>query len=106
MLQAFVFEPVKPLIDVVISYGASHFYISQSDKGTLLFGGNLDGYDSYAQGGNLPVIEDVMSSGVALIPSLSRLRFHRHWGGVMHMTMDGSPIIYKSPIDRFYIDGE
>ena len=40
-------------------YGAGHFYISQSDKGGLVFGGDIDGYNTYAQRGNLPVVEDV-----------------------------------------------
>ena len=105
VLQAFVSEPVKPMVDIVVSCGAMHFYLSQSDKGTLVFGGDLDGYNSYAQRGNLPLIEHVMAAGVSLMPSLSRLRFHRHWGGVMDMTMDGSPIIAKSPIPGLYIDG-
>ena len=58
VLQAMVSEGVKPLIDNVITYGAGHFYISQSDKGGLVFGGDIDGYNSYAQRGNLPAIED------------------------------------------------
>jgi sarcosine oxidase subunit beta len=105
VLQAFVSEPLKPLIDTVVTFGAGHFYVSQSDKGGLVFGGDLDGYNSYAQRGNLPVVEDVVSSGLALIPSLSRLRILRHWGGVMDMTMDGSPIICKAPIDGLYLNG-
>jgi sarcosine oxidase subunit beta len=105
VLQAFVSEGLKPLIDTVITFGAGHFYVSQSDKGGLVFGGDLDGYNSYAQRGNLPVVEDVISSGLALIPSLSRLRLLRHWGGVMDMTMDGSPIICKAPVDGLYING-
>ena len=59
VLQAFVSEGLKPLIDGVITYGAGHFYVSQSDKGGLVFGGDIDGYNSYAQRGNLPVVEDV-----------------------------------------------
>ena len=105
VLQAFVTEPLKPFIDIVVSCGAMHFYLSQSDKGTLVFGGDLDGYNSYAQRGNLPLIEHVMAAGVSLIPSLSRIRFHRHWGGVMDMTMDGSPIICKSPIPGLFVNG-
>ena len=57
VLQAFVSEPIKPFLDLVIGYGAAHFYISQSDKGGLVFGGDLDGYNSYAQRGNLPVVD-------------------------------------------------
>ena len=104
VLQAFVTEPLKPLIDPVISFGAAHFYINQSDKGGLVLGGDIDGYNSYAQKGNLPEIENAMASAVALIPSLARLRVLRHWGGVMDMTMDGSPIICKGPIEGLYIN--
>ena len=60
VLQAFVSEAIKPLLDTVITFGAGHFYISQSDKGGLVFGGDIDGYNSYAQRGNLPIIEDVV----------------------------------------------
>ena len=60
VLQAFVSESIKPLIDTVVTFGAGHFYISQSDKGGLVFGGDIDGYNSYAQRGNLPIVEDVM----------------------------------------------
>jgi len=104
VLQAFVSEGIKPLIDHVVTFGAGHFYISQSDKGGLVFGGNIDGYNSYAQRGNLPVIEEVMEEAIAMFPGLGRLRVLRHWGGVMDMSMDGSPIIDKTPIDGLYLN--
>ncbi len=105
LLQAFVSEPLKPLIDTVVTFGAGHFYISQSDKGGLVFGGDLDGYNSYAQRGNLPIAEEVMAAGLACFPMLARLRLLRNWAGVMDMTMDGSPIIAKSPLEGLYING-
>ena len=104
VLQAFVSEGVKPLIDNVITYGAGHFYISQSDKGGLVFGGDIDGYNSYAWRGNLPAIEDVCESGMALMPMLGRLRLLRSWGGLMDMSMDGSPIIDRTPIEGLYLN--
>jgi sarcosine oxidase subunit beta len=104
VLQAFVSEGVKPLIDTVITFGAGHFYISQSDKGGLVFGGDIDGYNSYAQRGNLPAVEDVAESGMALMPMLGRLRVLRSWGGLMDMSMDGSPIIDKTPIEGLYLN--
>ena len=103
VLQAFVSEGVKPLVDQVITFGAGHFYISQSDKGGLVFGGGLDGWNTYAQRGNLPVVEHVWSAGIAMMPSLSRLRGLRQWGGVMDMTFDGSHIIGKTPIQGLYM---
>jgi heterotetrameric sarcosine oxidase beta subunit len=105
VLQAFVSEGLKPFLDTVVTFGAGHFYVSQSDKGGLVFGGDLDFYNSYAQRGNLANWEDVARGGLALFPSLGRLRLLRSWGGIMDMTMDGSPIIGKTPIDNLFING-
>jgi methylglutamate dehydrogenase subunit A len=104
VLQAFVTEALKPLLPGVITFGAGHFYVSQSDKGGLVFGGDIDGYNSYAQRGNLPVVEDVCEGGMALMPMIGRIRMLRSWGGIMDMSMDGSPIIDRSPIDGLYLN--
>lgn len=105
VLQAFVSEGLKPLIPGVLTFGAGHFYISQSDKGGLVFGGDIDGYNSYAQRGNLPTVEDVCEGGVAVMPSIGRLRILRQWGGNVDMSMDGSPIIDRSPVNGLYLNG-
>ncbi len=105
VLQAFVSEGLKPFIDGVMTFGAGHFYVSQSDKGGLVFGGDIDGYNSYAQRGNLPVIEDVIEGGMALMPAIGRARLLRTWGGIMDMSMDGSPIIDKTHVDGLYFNG-
>ena len=105
VLQAFVSEGLKPLIPGVITFGAGHFYCSQSDKGGLVFGGDIDGYNSYAQRGNLPVIEDVCEGGMAIFPNLGRARLLRSWGGIMDMSMDGSPIIDRTHIKGLYFNG-
>ncbi len=104
LLQAMVSEPLKPMLDCVVTFGAGHFYISQGDKGGLIFGGDLDGYASYAQRGNLPMIEHVMEAGLSMIPALGRIGLLRHWGGIMDMSMDGSPIIGLTPIDKLYLN--
>ena len=80
VLQAFVSEGLKPVIPGVITFGAGHFYVSQSNKGGLVFGGDIDGYNSYAQRGNLPVIEDVCEGGVALMPMIGRARLLENLG--------------------------
>ena len=104
VLQAFVTEGLKPVIDHVVSFGMGHFYISQSDKGGLVFGGDLDFYASYAARGNLPMVEHVMEAGMTLMPMIGKARVLRSWGGIMDMTPDGSPIIDKTPIDGLFID--
>ena len=104
VLQAFVSESLKPFIHTVVTFGAGHLYVSQSDKGGLVFGGDIDGYNTYAQRGNLPVVEEVMSEMVALFPGLARVRLLRSWGGIMDMSMDGSPIITTGPLPGMYLN--
>lgn len=105
-LQAFVSEPIKPFLDTVVVYGAGHghFYISQSDKGGMVFGGDLDGYNSYAQKGNLPIYSDVASCAMNIMPALGRVKLLRQWAGIMDMSMDGSPFITKTHIDNLYLN--
>ena len=104
ILQAFVTEGLKPIINNVVSFGMGHFYISQSDKGGLVFGGDLDGYASYAQRGNLPLLEHVFEAGMALIPMIGKAKVLRSWGGIMDMSPDGSPIIDKTSVDGLFIN--
>ncbi|MGR3624050.1 sarcosine oxidase subunit beta family protein [Pseudophaeobacter sp.] len=105
-LQAFVSEPLKPLLDqvVVFGMGGAHFYISQSDKGGMVFGGDLDWYKSYAQKGNLPIVQDVAEAAMSVMPCLGRVRLLRHWSGVVDMSMDGSHFICKTPVDNLYLN--
>ena len=105
-LQAFVSEPLKPLLDhvVVFGVGGAHFYISQSVKGGMVFGGDLDWYKSYAQRGNLPIVQDVAECATSIMPCLGRVRLLRHWSGVMDMTMDGSAFICKTPVQNLYLN--
>ncbi len=104
VLQAFVSEGLKPVIDHVVSFGMGHFYISQSDKGGLVFGGDIDFYASYAARGNLPMKEHVMDAAMTLMPMIGKARVLRSWGGIMDMTPDGSPIIDKTPTEGLFID--
>ncbi len=105
VLQAFVTEGLKPAIPGVITFGAGHFYVSQSDKGGLVFGGDIDGYNTYAQRGNLPTLEDVCEGGMAVMPMIGRARVLRIWGGLVDMSMDGSPFIDRTPVEGLYFNG-
>ncbi|MDO9306635.1 MAG: sarcosine oxidase subunit beta family protein [Mesorhizobium sp.] len=104
VLQAFVSEGLKPFMDTVVTFGAGHLYVTQSDKGGMVFGGDIDGYNTYAQRGNLPIVEDVMSELAAMFPGLARVRLLRSWGGIMDMSMDGSPIITTGPLPGMYLN--
>jgi methylglutamate dehydrogenase subunit A len=105
LLQAFVSEPIKPFLDHVVSFGAELFYISQSDKGGLVFGGHIDGFNCYSQRGQFPKAQSVAECAVALIPSISRLKLLRHWAGIQDMTPDGSPFIGRTHLRDLYLNG-
>ncbi len=104
-LQAMVTEGVKPMINGVIMSQSLHCYISQSDKGGIVFGGDPDNWPSYAQRGNPVVMEQAIAQGLALVPALSRLRMVRTWSGVTDMSFDGAPIIGETPVKNLYLNG-
>jgi sarcosine oxidase subunit beta len=105
VLQAFVSESIKPVVNHVVVWSATYFYVSQSDKGGLVFGGHIDRYNSYAQRGNLANWGETMQGLTSLVPFASRLRLLRSWGGIMDMTPDGSPIITTTPVPGLYLNG-
>ncbi|MFM7027855.1 MAG: sarcosine oxidase subunit beta family protein [Chakrabartia sp.] len=104
-LQAMVTEGVKPMINTVIMTQSLHCYISQSDKGGIVFGGDPDNWPSYAQRGHPMVMENAVAQGLALVPALSRLRMLRTWSGVTDMSFDGAPIISETPVRNLYLNG-
>jgi sarcosine oxidase subunit beta len=103
-LQAFVSEPIKPVLDCVIMSGTVHVYVSQSDKGELVLGAGIDTWNSYAQRGSIPIIEDSIAAAIELFPIFSRLKLMRSWGGIVDICPDASPIIGKLPVDGLYIN--
>ena len=103
-LQAFVSEPMKPVLDTIVSSSALGIYVSQSDKGGLVFGGNADPYASYAQRGNIPVAEDVAAALVEFIPSFSRVKMLRQWAGIVDYAHDSSPVLGLSPVPGVYLN--
>ena len=103
-LQAFVTEPLKPVLSCVALSMATGTYVSQSDKGELVTGGALDLYPSYAQRGNLPTLQGVVAGLLELFPSFSRLRMLRQWAGIVDVVHDSSPIIDHAPVKGIYLN--
>ena len=103
-LQAMVSEPIKPVLDSVVMSNAVHVYVSQSDKGELVIGAGMDGYNSYSQRGSFQIVEGQMGALVELFPIFSRLRMLRQWGGIVDVCPDASPIVGKTPVDGLYIN--
>ncbi|MCH7930512.1 MAG: sarcosine oxidase subunit beta family protein [Proteobacteria bacterium] len=104
-LQALVSEPIKPVLHTVVMSGLVHVYVSQSDRGELIMGAGIDAHTSYAQRSGLHTIEHMMASIIELFPIVSRLRMMRQWAGVVDICPDASPIVGKTPVEGFYING-
>jgi sarcosine oxidase subunit beta len=103
-LQAFVSEPMKPVLDTVVMSNAVHGYISQSDKGELVIGAGIDAYNGYGQRGSFPTIEHAMAAIIELFPMFSRVRMLRMWGGIVDVCPDACPIVSKTPVDGLYFN--
>jgi sarcosine oxidase, subunit beta len=103
-LQAAVTEPVRPFLDPVVVSGSLHVYVSQTDRGELVFGASVDPYPSYSMRGSLDFIEGLAGHVLELMPSLAKLRLLRQWAGLCDMTPDFSPIMGLTPVEGFLVD--
>ncbi len=103
-LQAFVSEPMQPVLDTVIMSNAVHGYISQSDKGDLVIGAGIEAYNSYTQRGGPRIIEHCAAAILQLFPIFSRARINRQWAGIVDICPDASPIISKTSIEGLYFN--
>jgi sarcosine oxidase subunit beta len=103
-LQAAVTEPVKPFLSTVIVSGTLHVYISQTDRGELVFGASVDPFTSYSMRGSLEFIEGLAGHVLELMPALTKVRLLRQWAGLCDMTPDFSPIMGRTPVDGFLVD--
>ena len=103
-LQAFVSEPVKPMLDTVLLYLGTGTYVSQSDKGELVFGGGLDRVPTHGQRGNLPVQETVISGLLEMFPAFAQLNLLRQWAGVVDVVPDSSPVIGPIGPDGLFVN--
>ena len=104
-LQAFVSEPVKPCLDTVLLYLGTGTYVSQSDKGELVFGGGLDRVPTHGQRGNLPAQETVIAGLLEMFPAFAQLKLLRQWAGVVDVVPDSSPILGPAPgVEGLYLN--
>ena len=103
-LQAYVSEPLKPVLDTVVMSNAVHGYISQSDKGELVVGAGIDAYTGYGQRGSFHTIEHAMQAIIELFPAFSRVRMLRQWGGIVDVSPDACPIIGKTSLQGLYFN--
>ena len=103
ILQAFVTEPVKPFLDVVLVSSQLHVYVSQTDRGEFLIGAEIEPYTTYKSTGTLSFLEYSAAHAIELLPQLERTKVLRAWTGLCDLSPDYSPILGKTEIDNFHV---
>jgi sarcosine oxidase subunit beta len=103
ILQAFVTEPVKPFLDVVIVSSQMHVYISQTDRGEFLIGAEIEPYTTYRGTSTFPFLEYSARHVLELFPQLERVNVLRQWTGLCDLSPDYSPILGKTDVEGFHI---
>ena len=103
-LQAAVTEPVKKFLNAVVVSGSLHVYVSQTDRGELVFGASTDPYASYSMRGSLEFTEELAGHVLELMPGIAKMRLLRQWAGLCDMTPDFSPIMGNTPVGGFLVD--
>ena len=102
-LTAFVSEPVKPLVDVIVNCPDAGFYFSQSDKGEMVIGGAPDQGQSFRRDIKQHVFEDTVTAMLSLFPSFKKLKLLRQWGGHLDIAHDASPIQDETNIPGLFV---
>lgn len=103
ILQAFVTEPVKPFLDVILVSSQLHVYVSQTDRGEFLIGAEIEPYTTYRSTGTLSFLEYSAAHAIELLPQLERTKVLRAWTGLCDLSPDYSPILGKTEIDNFHV---
>lgn len=103
ILQAFVTEPMKPFLDVIIVSAQMHVYVSQTDRGEFLIGAEIEPYTTYKSIGTFPFLEYSARHVLELFPQLERVKVLRTWTGLCDLSPDYSPILGRTEVENFHV---
>jgi sarcosine oxidase subunit beta len=104
-IQAMVTQPLKPILNHVISSGMYHAYANQTLKGEIATGAHMDPWPNYTTQTTAYYIKHQAEAVTEFLPCLKGVKFMRHWAGLADMTPDMAPIMDgNASIEGFYID--
>lgn len=102
-LQAFVTNHYELQLDAIVSSSDLLFYASQTARGEILMGAEIDRQPSYSYRSGHHFLQNCSFRAMTLLPFLRDLRVLRQWTGVCDMSPDYSPIMSKTPVENFYL---
>jgi sarcosine oxidase, subunit beta len=103
ILQAFVTEPLKPFLDVIVVSAQMHVYVSQTDRGEMLIGAEIEPYTTYRTTSTFPFLEYAARHTLELFPQLETAKVLRQWAGLCDISPDYSPILGRTEVDGFHV---
>ncbi|MEM7032197.1 MAG: FAD-dependent oxidoreductase [Chloroflexota bacterium] len=102
-LQAFVTNHYAQKFNAILASGSLLFYASQTARGEMLIGAEIDRQPSYSYRSGHHFLQSCSFRAMTVLPFLRNLRILRQWTGVCDMSPDYSPIMGKTGVDGFYI---
>ena len=102
-LQAFVTNHYELQFPALLSSGDLLFYVSQTARGEMLMGAELDPQPGYSTRAGHHFIQSCAQRAITLLPFLRDLRVLRQWTGICDMSPDYSPIMGATGVDGFLV---
>jgi sarcosine oxidase subunit beta len=102
-LQAFVTEAYEPLLDRIITSADLLVYVSQTSRGEMLVGAEIERYPSRSTRSTAHFLSSTAARCIDLIPAMARMRVRRAWTGLCDMTPDYTPIMGSSGVEHLYL---
>jgi sarcosine oxidase, subunit beta len=102
-LQAFVTERYKPVLDMMVASSDMLVYVSQTARGEILVGAEIERYNSYSTRSTFSFLAESAARTIALLPFTAGLTILRQWTGICDMSPDYSPLLGRTEVDNFYV---
>lgn len=102
-LQAFVTNHYAQTFAPIIASADLLLYMSQTPRGEMLVGAEIDRQPSYSTGSTYDFLQVCALRAMTLAPFMRNLRILRQWTGVCDMSPDYSPIMGETGVDGFLI---
>ncbi len=97
-IEAMASEPVRPMIEPAVALIDRLTYVHQTARGEIVGGAELAG--ERAKRGLISteyVMPRYAQHMVEMFPQVAKLRILRQWGGMIHLTPDGGPLLGAHP---------
>ena len=102
-LQAFVTNRYERRFDPIVASGDLGFYVSQTARGQMLLGAEIDRQPSYSRRSTHDLLASLSHRAITVLPFMRDLRVLRQWTGSCDMSPDYSPIMGDTGVDGFLV---